>query len=388
MARTIFYSWQSDLKPSHHRYFIEKCLKNALNELEHEAHIYMEFDRDTFGLNGSPDITQTIFDKIDKSVLFVCDISIVSSQGAKKTPNPNVLIELGYAVSKLGWEHIICLFDSNTGSIEDLPFDLRQKRITVFNPENPKEEKRITDILKQNIEELFVGGKLFNPLNDYMKGRIDKNILDVAKQIANFMFGTYTLSEGLLHTKDLLDLDYDAILNKLPTCEFPGFILMNTYETPESQLRDILKEILSSSYFPKSWSYTVLTLLDWLRQYNLLFSPRNKNSTIEENTERDFSNISVISASEFNKNNPINAKIVIENYIKDGKKYIDTKRGKVLNVIEYPSYPIELSKCFRIKESYYERIAKLISDFIEICKKWLDNTDSEFILDPDYYVIG
>ena len=87
----------------------------------------MEFDRDTFGLNGSPDITQTIFDKIDKSVLFVCDISIVSSQGAKKTPNPNVLIELGYAVSKLGWEHIICLFDSNTGSIEDLPFDLRQK---------------------------------------------------------------------------------------------------------------------------------------------------------------------------------------------------------------------------------------------------------------------
>lgn len=37
MARTIFYSWQSDLKPSQHRYFIEKCLKNALNELEHDA---------------------------------------------------------------------------------------------------------------------------------------------------------------------------------------------------------------------------------------------------------------------------------------------------------------------------------------------------------------
>ncbi len=388
MSRTIFYSWQSDLKPSKHRYFIEKCLKNALNELEHEAKIYMEFDRDTFGLNGSPDITQTIFDKIDKSVLFVCDISIVSSQDTKKTPNPNVLIELGYAVSKLGWERIICLFDSNTGNIKDLPFDLRQKRITAFNPEDAKDEKRITDILKQNIEELFVAGKLFNPLNDYMKGRIDKNILDVAKQIANLMFGTYTLSEGLLHTRDLLDLDYDVILNKLPTCEFPGFILMNTYETTESQLRDILKEILSSSYFPKSWSYTVLRLLDWLRQYKFLFSPRNKNSPIEENPEKDFANISVISASEFNKSNPINAKIVVENYIKDGKKYIDTKSGKVLNSIEYPSYPMELSKCFRVKEAYYERMAKLISDFIDICKNWLDNTDSEFILDPDYYVIG
>lgn len=388
MARTIFYSWQSDLKPSQHRYFIEKCLKNALNELEHDANIYMEFDRDTFGMNGSPDITQTIFDKIDKSVLFVCDISIVSSLETKKTPNPNVLIELGYALSKLGWEHIICLFDGNTGSINDLPFDLRQKRITVFNPENPKEEKRITDILKQNIEELFVDGKLFNPLNDYMKGRIDKNILDIAKQIANLIFGTYTMSEGLLHVKDLINLDNNTILDKLSACKFPGFILMNTYETTESQLRDILKEILSSSYFPKFWSYTILKLIDWLRQYKYMFSPRNKNLYVEEILNNDYTNISVISASEFNKNNSINAKIVIENYTKDGKTYIDTKKGRVLNTIEYPNYYIELTKCFRIKETHCENMAKLISDFIAICQKWLDNTDSEFILDPDYYVIG
>lgn len=388
MARTIFYSWQSDLKPRQHRYFIEKCLKNALNELEHDANIYMEFDRDTFGMNGSPDITQTIFDKIDKSVLFVCDISIVSSLETKKTPNPNVLIELGYALSKLGWEHIICLFDGNTGSINDLPFDLRQKRITVFNPENPKEEKRITDILKQNIEELFVDGKLFNPLNDYMKGRIDKNILDIAKQIANLIFGTYTMSEGLLHVKDLINLDNNTILDKLSACKFPGFILMNTYETTESQLRDILKEILSSSYFPKFWSYTILKLIDWLRQYKYMFSPRNKNLYVEEILNNDYTNISVISASEFNKNNPINAKIVIENYTKDGKTYIDTKKGRVLNTIEYPNYYIELTKCFRIKEIHCKNMAKLISDFIAICQKWLDNTDSEFILDPDYYVIG
>lgn len=388
MARTIFYSWQSDLKPSKHKYFIEKCLKNALSELEHEANIYMEFDRDTFGLNGSPDITQTIFDKIDKSVLFVCDISIISCQGAKKAPNPNVLIELGYAVSKLGWERIICLFDSNTGSIEELPFDLRQKRITVFNPENAKEENRITDILKQNIEDLFIEGKLFNPLDDYMKGRIDKNILDIAKQISNLMFGTYTLSEGLFHVKDLLKLDYSVIFDRLSICEFPGFILMNTYETTESQLREILKEILSSSYFPKLWSYTVLKLLDWLRQYNLLFSSRNANFPIEENAEKEFPNIAVISARELNKSNPINAKIVIESYLESGKKYIKIENGKVLNSIEYPSYPMELSKCFRIREASYERVAKIIKDFIDICKNWLDNTDSEFILDPDYYVIG
>ena len=175
MARIIFYSWQNDLKPSTHRYFLDKCIQEAIKSLEKEANVYMEYDRDTMGLMGSPDITESIFDKINKSVLFVCDISIINSEAeGKKTPNPNVLIELGYAASKLGWERVICLFDSNTGKIEDLPFDLRQKRITPYNPQAPNEKERLVKILSSNIQKLFVKGKLFNPLNDYMKGKIDK----------------------------------------------------------------------------------------------------------------------------------------------------------------------------------------------------------------------
>ena len=115
MTRIIFYSWQNDLEGKTHRYFIEKCIKKALNRLEKDASIYVGYDRDTKGKNGSPDITTTIFDKIDKSVLFICDISIVNSDyTGRKTPNPNVLIELGYAASKIGWDRIICLFDINT----------------------------------------------------------------------------------------------------------------------------------------------------------------------------------------------------------------------------------------------------------------------------------
>lgn len=135
MARSIFYSWQNDLDSNTHRYFIEKCLKKALTDLEKDADIYMNYDRDTKGINGSPDITTTIFDKIDKSVLFVCDVSIVNSNAeGRKMPNPNVLVELGYATSKLGWDRIVCLFDGDTGCVEDLPFDLRQKRVTPFYP--------------------------------------------------------------------------------------------------------------------------------------------------------------------------------------------------------------------------------------------------------------
>ena len=30
MARIIFYSWQNDLKPSTHRYFLDKCIQEAM----------------------------------------------------------------------------------------------------------------------------------------------------------------------------------------------------------------------------------------------------------------------------------------------------------------------------------------------------------------------
>lgn len=73
MARTIFFSWQSDLDNKGHRNFIERCIKQALKNLSKvdDAQIYMDYDRDTLGLDGSPDITSAIFDKIEKSVLYM-----------------------------------------------------------------------------------------------------------------------------------------------------------------------------------------------------------------------------------------------------------------------------------------------------------------------------
>ena len=66
MPRSIFFSWQSDLNNSEHRNFIESCIKKALKNLSKEdsVQIYMDYDRDTKGLGGSPDIFDAIFSKI------------------------------------------------------------------------------------------------------------------------------------------------------------------------------------------------------------------------------------------------------------------------------------------------------------------------------------
>lgn len=390
MSRIIFYSWQNDLPAKTHRYFLDKCIQMALKSLEKEASVYMEYDRDTMGLMGSPDITESIFGKIDKSVMFVCDISIINPEAeGKKTPNPNVLIELGYAASKLGWDRIVCLFDVNSGKIEDLPFDLRQKRITPFNPDAPNEKRRIADILTLNIKDLFVQGKLFNPLNDYMKGKIDKAFLDVGKQLANLMFGTYSLSEGLSHVKDFLSFSYETILDRMCMCEFPAYIVLNTYESTVQELKDILKEIFSSSYFPKEWAYCVLELLNWIRIYSNITSERYPQFPFTPCTSRTFDDLAAISAKKLNPENPSNSKIILAAIMEDGMKYVDAKAGRVINTTEYPAEKVsELTKCLIIKETSYPQFAKHIHKYVELCNQWLEETDSEFILDPEIYYIN
>jgi len=50
----------------------------------------------------------------------------------RKTPNPNVPIELGYAVKTLGWERVICVVNGDYCNIEHLPFDIRNNRASVY----------------------------------------------------------------------------------------------------------------------------------------------------------------------------------------------------------------------------------------------------------------
>lgn len=389
MSRTIFYSWQNDLDSKTHRYFIEKCLKKALADLEKDAAIYVSYDRDTKGINGSPDITATIFDKIDKCVLFVCDVSIVNPNAERrKMPNPNVLVELGYAASKLGWDRIICLFDGNTGDIEDLPFDLRQKRVTPFYPDRENELSRVSKILGANIADLYVKGQLFNPLNDYIKGKIDRSILDIVKPMANLVYGTISLSEGLAHVSQLLNCSVAEIEKHITGIHFPAYIALNDFSAEQSELQNILKDLFSSSYFPKEWSYTVLELIDWIREYNWLISKRNTAYPFEKIELGKFDHLAPIRAQSINPTNPPNTFLVLETTSKDGKRYVDINGGKVINKTSFATDNApSLKQCMSIKEDSIKKVAAAIQKLIIICQNWLDITDSEFVLDPDRYVI-
>ena len=176
----IFYSWQSDLPNKDNRSFIQGCIDKVKKKYKNTFEI--EADRDTKNRTGSPDITATIFEKIDDCDVFIADISIVNKskrrlfrRKTRPTPNPNVLLELGYAASSLGWDRIICVYNTDYSEMDALPFDLRQHRITSYSLEgkNRKEvQNNLVDAFSATINGLIDSGSAIRPKGTHSLHRL------------------------------------------------------------------------------------------------------------------------------------------------------------------------------------------------------------------------
>jgi len=144
----IFWAWQSDLPPKISRFFVRDALLAAIEKLRQAPDIEepseearrndMHLDSDRQGLPGSPDLARVILQKIEASAVFVGDVTPVgkgpptkSDDGTmregKPLMNPNVAIELGYAMSKLTDARILMLMNTAYGNRDGLPFDIKHK---------------------------------------------------------------------------------------------------------------------------------------------------------------------------------------------------------------------------------------------------------------------
>jgi len=133
-VRRIFYSWQSELPSKSNRGFIQDALDLAVKALgASEQLLEAVVDRDTLDVPGAPNIVATIFEKIANADAFVADVSITDGSTKRPAPNANVLIELGYALHALGESRIVLVANRHFGTVDLLPFDLRQLRCLVYD---------------------------------------------------------------------------------------------------------------------------------------------------------------------------------------------------------------------------------------------------------------
>lgn len=167
--QTIFYSWQSDIPSKANRNFIQTALKRAIEAVKKKESIAVEpvFDSDTRNVAGAPKISDTIFAKVDASSIFVADVTIIrrtvgkAVRDRKALPNPNVLVELGYALKALGDERLVLVANTSFGRIEDLPSDLLGRRTIPYtlslkdlesNAEGQRTRHQVRDQLQGALE--------------------------------------------------------------------------------------------------------------------------------------------------------------------------------------------------------------------------------------------
>jgi hypothetical protein len=164
---TIFYAWQSDRPERANRYLIRDAAGDAINELGRDAELAdsPRLDHDTAGLSGTPDIANAILKKIEDSGAFIADLTFVGRtdpsdcKKEKLLPNPNVLLEFGYAARSIGWERIISVMNIAYGQPTELIFDLLHRRfpvtydlLTTDSDSSREARKALTQRLKHAIK--------------------------------------------------------------------------------------------------------------------------------------------------------------------------------------------------------------------------------------------
>ena len=240
------------------------------------------------------------------------------------------------------------------------------------------DEKRVSKALSVGIKEMIAKGLISNPLRDHMKGRIDYCVLEILKQISCVLVNTITMSDALAKVPEVLNFTEEKIIDILSdNHKVLGFFANNDLEEVKRKGEAIFSAITTSNVYQVEWAVLVLELIDWVRRYQYLISDRAKNilySTVLEPVPY----LNVVAGRELNPDNPNNSCLLL--------KKMGTDSGKVL----YAGTMVKIDKrslvsLWYINDAAIEKFAKCLVDAINMAKKWLDKTEGEFILDPDYY---
>jgi hypothetical protein len=131
----IFYSFQSDLPAVTNE--IEAELRAVCGSLNETPGGTLPFvvERAVAAGDGAKRIDTEVFAKIERSDMVVLDVTPTHEVNRRATPNPNVLIELGYALAKHGLESVLLVEHTNPGErlgvaefSSNLPFDMSHLR--------------------------------------------------------------------------------------------------------------------------------------------------------------------------------------------------------------------------------------------------------------------
>jgi hypothetical protein len=364
MKLKVFYSWQSDLPNKSNRQFIMDCLKKAMETI-HKDNLSISdwtIESDSRGETGTPELASTIFSKIDQCDIFIADISIINyDSDCRKVCNPNVLLELGYASSKLGWEKILCIYNLSYGKIEDLPFDIRHRKPLTYNPDN----KLLTKILAQQIQSIIDNHISNKKYFTSIKREIDLSLQAILIDITKLLFfrdvpKCYNYNLILHFTEEELTIElfekkllgFQLFKNNIPNLEeFIEFYNNQVYLNflNEKERNTLAKIILQFK--------NLLSLISNVEIYN--------KGELEEK-------FALIDAAKMNEENQNDSYILVEK-LKDNKSVV--LDSGIFKKSQLPS----LTYYYRVKSESIGIVVKKIYELSSEINEWIRITGEYFI---------
>jgi len=371
----IFYSWQSDLALKDNKNLIESCIQSAITEFNSENKHLVDFtiDKDTTGEPGNPEIVNVILSRIDSSKLFICDLSIINNEYfGRKTANPNVIFELGYAIKSLGWERIICIVNRKFGLPEELPFDIKHRRNLIYDSSNKDrkiQKRKIIDAIKLNINVLNARGMLHDELEDYFKRDIDTEFLTICNHLQKIIFDNK--QNNLLDLiKQLLNLSKAQLTKHIEDRKILGFHVFKTFKINVANVKKLIDNNIAVSNFKKERITTLVKFKDWLDWYNKFNDGRNFKNLFDK-FEIDLT-YQIVSGN----NKELPDRYILGKNLPENRILVDdfgdiTLKSKIEDSVYY----------HKINKDHLENYSKLLFTFIEITTERLDRTGGEFIVD-------
>lgn len=367
MKLRVFYSWQSDLPNNTNRGYIGNCIDKALKEIYRKNNNISEYviDTDSRYETGTPDLVNNIFSKIDQCDIFIADITIINLDTRfRKTPNPNVLIELGYASSKIGWEKMLCIYNTEYGQIEDLPFDIRSRKPLVYSTKQTN-NANLVFLIETQIQEIIDNHISNKKFYNTIKKKIDIGLQSILIDITKLLY--FRETPKCYDYNLLLHMTKESIEKELGSRKILGFQLFKNQETDINEFVSFYNDQINIHFLNSKEKNLLARIILELKELKKILN----NIDIYDELDRD-EKYGLIDAYKMNKSNPENNFILVE-ILKDNKNLVldsgEFSKDSLTKLLTY----------FMVKDNSVKHISNTIFNMINEINEWTRNTGGFFI---------
>jgi hypothetical protein len=365
MKLKIFYSWQSDLPNNTNRQFIMTCLEKAMSTI-HQNNISItdwSIESDSRGENGTPELASTIFSKIDQSDIFVADISIINQgKDFRRICNPNVLIELGYASSRLGWDRILCVYNLAYGQIEDLPFDIRHRKPLTYISGNKELVKIFTHQLQSIIDNRISNKKYFTSI----KKEIDLSLQAILIDISKMLF--FREIPKCYNYNLVIHSTIEELVGELFERKLLGFQLFKNNTLHLEEFITLYNNQVYLNFLNEKEKHTLAKIILQFKDFSYIIN----NIEIYNNVglKKEYC---IIDTTRMNKENPKDSYVLTEKI--EGDKHIVLDSG-----IFKKSKLKDLTNLYQLKPDAVQFVAQRIVELSTEINEWIRITGNYFVV--------